>query len=368
MRLLSLTLENFRNYQKLFFPCSGAMHLLVGPNGAGKTNVLEAIALLGLGRSCRGVRMTHLGYWGSSFFRVRGEGASERSRETSLEVVHESQPLRIAYFLRDSQVSLGKFLGRFPVALFLPEDLHLFRGPPNLRRRFLDRILIQVYPWYLPQLLHYRRVLHQRNGLLKRVPSPSAAEFLPWEQQLAHLGSVITLARLELLETLQATLLRELVSMGLAWSDARFRYERGTVTRAAAALEQEYLSLLHSSRPRDVLLRSTTVGPHREDWRIEVQGRDLVTFASRGEQRLVFLALLLLAAAYLELRRLEKPVILLDDLFSELDAEHQQMLLGMLAPFQVFITATHVPEGAPGERWEVGNGKIVLSRESALQS
>ncbi|MBI2523857.1 DNA replication and repair protein RecF [Candidatus Peregrinibacteria bacterium] len=360
MRLLSLALQNFRSYPTLRFPCSGGMHLLVGPNGSGKTNLLEAIALLGLGRSCRGVRMPHLGYWDSSFFRVRGEGKSDRSREMSLEVVFESHPPRSTYFLRDGQVSLGKFLGRFPVALFLPDDLHLFRGPPNLRRRFLDRILTQVYPWYLPQLLQYRRVLHQRNGLLKHVPLPADSEFLPWEQKLARLGSAITLARLEFLETLQMTFLRELVSMGLPWSDALFRYMRATVSRDAGALEQEYVSLLQASRARDALLRSTTVGPHREDWRIEVQGRDLVTFASRGEQRLIFLALLLLSAAYLELRRLEKPVILLDDLFSELDIEHQQILLQMLSAFQVFITATQVPQDAPGELWHIGGGQVRL--------
>lgn len=363
MRLLSLTLENFRSYQTLSFPCAGGMHLLVGPNGAGKTNVLEAIALLGLGRSCRGVRMTHLAHWGASFFRVRGKGTSDRGRETSLEVVRESQPHRTTYFLRDGQVSLGKFLGRFPVALFLPDDLHLFRGPPNLRRRFLDRILTQVCPWYLPQLLQYRRVLDQRNGLLKHVPFPSAAEFLPWEQRLASMGSAITLARLEFLETLQLTFLRELTNIGLPWLDALFRYLRPTVERDATALEQEYLSLLQASRARDAILRSTTVGVHREDWRIEVQGRDLVTFASRGEQRLVFLALLLLSAAYLELRRLEKPVILLDDLFSELDTEHQQILLQMLSSFQVFITATHVPQHVPGQLWNVSCGQI---REGAV--
>lgn len=358
MRLLSLTLENFRSYPKLFFSCSAGMHLLVGPNGAGKTNVLEAIALLGLGRSCRGVRMTHLTHWGSSFFRVRGEGQSGRGREMNLEVVHESQPSRMAYFLRDSQVSLGKFLGRFPVALFLPDDLHLFRGPPNFRRRFLDRILTQVCPWYLPQLLQYRRVLQQRNRLLKHVPSPSGAEFLPWEQRLASIGSAITLARLEFLETLQLTFLRELTSMGLPWSDVLLRYVRATVSRDAVTLEQEYLVLFQASRARDILLRSTTVGAHREDWRIEVQGRDLVTFASRGEQRLVFLSLLLLSAAYLELRRLEKPMVLLDDIFSELDSEHQQILLKMLSSFQVFITATRVPHDVPGQLWQVDSGQV----------
>lgn len=334
------------------------MHFLIGPNGAGKTNALEAIALLGLGRSCRGVRAAYLGHWGAPFFRVRGEGQGDQGREMSFEMVHELQPPRAAYFLRDGQVTLGKFLGRFPVAVFLPDDLHLFRGPPALRRRFLDRILTQVCPWYFPQLLRYRRVLHQRNGLLKRVPLPPAAEFLPWEQELARIGGAITLARLELLETLQLTFPRELASMGLSWSDVLFRYVRSTTERDAAALEQEYLSLLQASRVRDALLRSTTVGVHREDWRMEVQGRDLVTFASRGEQRLVFLALLLLSTAYLELRRLERPVVLLDDLFSELDGEHQRLLLPLLSAFQVFITATRVPRDAVGKLWHVGDGRV----------
>lgn len=358
MRLLSLTLQNFRNYSALSFSCSQGMHLLVGPNGAGKTNVLEAIALLGLGRSCRGLRMSHLLQWSCPSFCVRGECESDRGRATGVEVVFVSSPPRLAYFLQDAQVPLGKFLGHFPVALFLPEDLDLFRGPPDLRRRFLDRILTQVCPWYLLQLVQYRRVLHQRNSLLKHSPFHPEADFLPWEQELARLGSAITLARLEFLETLQLTFLPELISLGLPWIDVLFQYVRVTAARDAPTLEQEHLELLRASRVRDALLHSTTSGAHREDWRIEVQGRDFATFASRGEQRLVFLALLLLAAAYLELRRSERPVILLDDIFSELDCEHQQLLLEMLQASQVFITATHIPHAFPGACWHVENGHV----------
>ena len=140
------------------------------------------------------------------------------------------------------------------------------------------------------------------------------------------------------------------------------RYDRSGRERTQPAMEAELLSLLMHYRPRDMVLQATTVGPHREDWQAFDGERSLPSFASRGQERTAVLALLFLEVSYLELRRGERPIILLDDVFSELDAEHQAALLQALQGYQVFLTATHVPSGAEGMVIrEVKDGTIAVT-------
>ena len=165
------------------------------------------------------------------------------------------------------------------------------------------------------------------------------------------------------------TLRDELLRLGEDWPTAEFVYERKGVQRLQDAIEQELLSALEHWTERDILLQSTTIGPHRDDWGICVDGRSLPSFASRGQQRAAVLALLFLLGSYTELQRGEKPVIILDDVFSELDSLHQETLLSSFADHQVLITTTHVPEGIPsGARmWSVGNGAIVQREQKAMR-
>ncbi len=367
MRLRTLHLEQFRNYPVLSLTFEDDLrHVFLGSNGSGKTNLLEAISVLSLTKSFRGRDDTDLVTWGTPFYRVTGEAESDTGDTIRLEVVSVVEPRRKkAAFRNDVRIALTGLVGLIPSVAFLPQDLLLFSGPPAERRRFLDQLLCQVSPEYLGAFAEYHKVLQQRNALLRRIArgeeQPQALEL--WDRELATRGSHITLARLQLVETLNLTFAEELMSLGETWKDVILQYRRRGTEREQGSIEQELLQLLTQNRERDLLLQSTTVGPHREDWQVIADGRELPTWASRGQERTAVLALLFLEVSYLELRRGEKPIVLLDDVFSELDDNHQDALLKSLAAHQVLLTATRLP---PTETklhtWNVHQGQITPAR------
>lgn len=350
MRLQSLQLQQFRSYESLDLQFSGAdVQVLLGENGAGKTNILESISILSLLRSTLGVEEAALVRWGTDYYRIRGELQSDAGEQKMIEVVSQQQPrVQKACFLNDVKMQVDKMVGVLPSVLFLPQDLQLFSGAPANRRKFLDRLLSQVSPEYLALLMQYQKVLKQRNSLLKRISERRAneSELDLWDDQLAALAAPLTIARLELIGTLQLTLPEEVHSLGEEqWENIQLVYERKGEATEEAALRLEYRKRFLQNRQRDCILQATSLGPHREDWTIQVDGRSITSFASRGQQRASLLALLLLQVSYVELRCGEKPVILLDDVFSELDDNHQCRLLDSLQGYQVFITTTRMPEG-----------------------
>lgn len=363
MRIQRLQLEQFRSYRKLDWELpEESVHLLLGKNGAGKTNVLEALGVLSEGESFLGRDEEELMTWGENYYRVRAEARSDAGDEITLEAVSEHNPrVRRAFFLRDVRVSAKEYLGTFPTVIFLPQDLDLFTGPPAHRRRLLDRALQQVSPQYRTGLDTYQKTLKQRAALLRQIAQGTGRreDLALWNGVLAKEGARITLRRLELLEVLQCTLAEELQRLGEVWKEPAFAYKRTGELRTETEIEQEILRELAHMEERDVLLQATSVGPHRDDWGMVAGARDLPSFASRGQQRTAVLALLFLLGSYLELQRGEKPVILLDDVFSELDASHQRALLTAFGGHQVFITATHSPAGLENACvWQVEQGSV----------
>ena len=268
----------------------------------------------------------------------------------------------MACFINDVKMPITAMVGALPTVTFLPQDLELFTGSPGHRRTFLDQLLCQVSPEYLQTLMQYQKILKQRNALLRKISEGIArrGDLAIWDEKAAESASIIILRRIELTEMLQCTLGQELQNLGEDWRDATIMYERKGTTRDFEGVKEELLDLLSHFQERDIVLRSTTIGPHRDDWKILVDERDIATFASRGQQRTAVLALLFLEVSYLELQRGERPVILLDDVFSELDEHHQQSLLKSLEGHQVIITTTHVPEEVFGARvWEMESVKLL---------
>jgi DNA replication and repair protein RecF len=363
VRLQSLQLQHFRNYASQDVSFDGAStQIFVGENGSGKTNLLEAISVLSLTKSCRGRDDGELVEWGQSHYRVRARARTDADDEKTLEVVCEVSPRKKkACFVNDVRATAAGFVGVLPTVIFLPQDLLLFSGPPGERRRFLDQLLSQVSPQYLSELSSYQKILQQRNALLRAIAEHEQPEdaLIPWDAQLSAHGSRITVARLELMETLNLSFAAELDAIGEDWPDVRLRYDRKTAQTSAEAIEREMREILERNRQRELAMLSTSVGPHREDWQAYVEDRPVPTFASRGQERSAVLALLLLEVSYLELRRGEKPVVLLDDAFSELDDRHQASLLSALGAHQVLMTSTRVPDGVSGigirqvEQWTI---------------
>jgi len=380
MRVRSFTLQQFRSYATLDFACGAEdVSVLQGPNAAGKTNLLEALSILSSGRSFLGAEEDDLITWGHDYYRLRARLLSDAKEEQTIEIVSQRLPRRARVgFVNDVRLPISRLTGVLPAVSFLPQDLELFTGSPARRRDLLNDLLVQVSPEFAASFVSYQKFLKQRNALLRRIREGTGRpqDLAVWEEGLAREGAVITLSHLELLKVLQCTLEEELRALGESWQEVALTYDRHPSARSGSSplgsargcdgqattregIEAELAHDLLHFRERDLLIGSTTIGPHRHDWRIDADGRSLATFASRGQQRTAVLALLFLQVSYMEVRRGEKPLILLDDVFSELDQAHQERLMTSLKGHQVFLTTTHaVPGISSATVWEVGGGKV----------
>ncbi len=361
MRISSLSLQHFRSYDalELTFGDQGRQ-FFYGDNGSGKTNIVEAVSLLSQGRSCLKADLQDVVRFGDMFFKVRAQIQSDHQESRSVECVFQVTPKRAsAYFIQDVRTPLLAFIGTIPTIIFLPQDLDLFTGSPSGRRNFLDSLLSQLKPDYAALRLDYERVLKQRNVLLKRIAQGESkeSELDVWDNELASTGALIMSRRSDALLAISELLPAELERL----AEPRTGISIIPVCTATGDdPKQALLESLRKYRSRDVILQTTTTGPHRDDWRIEDQGKDISVIASRGQQRSILLAMLFVNAALFKTIRNERPVILLDDVLSELDEHHQQALLSHLQDHQVIITSTHpVAQTDDLAAWEVGGGGVM---------
>ncbi len=373
MRVLSLVLDQFRSFDHVEMDTSDVgSDLLIGLNGSGKTNILEALSFASLGASCLGAPSEDVIRWEKEFARVRVTVQQDDGEEKSLEVTMTIAPRKAkAFFVNDVRVPTARFLGILPSVTFLPEDLLLFSGSPALRRTFLDRILMQVSLEFTHAFTAYKKALTQRNILLRRIAKEEARErdLDPWDTQLAEFGAIIVQERKRLLKALNASLSERVQALGEKWPSATMIYQSKSIAMEQGALREELSLQLAHYRPRDLLVHSTTVGPHRDDWFLEAREHSIAHFASRGQQRTALLAILFAVVSYIGEIRSEKPIILLDDVFSELDEAHQHALLFGLDDHHVFMSTTHLPEEVSGMKvWEVREGTVYQNTKYQRQN
>jgi len=359
MRIAAVQLYNFRNYEKLAFCPAEGLHILSGRNAAGKTNILEALFLCALGRSHRTAHDAEL---------VRS-GQNEGSCIVTVQSRTGTRRVACALYSKERKrfsvngkplSRTGELMGNLNAVLFSPEDLALIKGGPGERRRFLDMELSQTRPAYYYALQQYRYVLAQRNALLKE-PGAAVAQMEAWEEKLAKLGAILTVWRAELCAELarEAARTHERLSGG---ERLRIGYQPNLPLFSEAEMEARMLRLLAHNRERDALRGATSVGPHRDDFLLETDGKDARIYGSQGQQRSAALALRLALIPIVEARCGEKPVLLLDDVLSELDASRQVALLTAAQDCQTFLTCTEPPElsGRKAHLYRVENGSVAV--------
>ncbi len=333
MLLLSLALRNYRNYSRLDLEPGPRLNVFLGLNGQGKTNLLESVALLALSSSPRARRESEL--VGPLAPEARVEAVVEsrgRQSEVRISIVVEGERARRRIEIDGVPKRAIDLPGHFRVTLFWPDDLGLVKSGPDHRRRLLNQMLVQVVPGYTANLSRYARVVEQRNSLLKQVAAreqpPAALDV--WDVELARLGSSLAEARAGAVDEL-----RDLAAAQHAAISGGERLELDYQGPPADLLEA-----VHNSRPEDLRRGSTSVGPHRDDVAIRLDGREARGFASQGQQRTAVVSIKLAEAAVIQARTGEPPVLLFDDVLSELDAERRQALLaGLSSPGQVIITS-----------------------------
>lgn len=348
MQITELTLRSYRSYETLHLAFDPGVQIFLGANAQGKTNIIEALYYAAFGRSHRtssdaelirvGADGAHIGL---SFRRhdVPGELSFTFARGARRRITYAGESLR----QRD-------LVGLLPMVLFSPEDLFLVKGAPALRRRYLDAELSQASPAYYGELLRYTRILKQRNAVLKDIRERLAApeDLPPWDAQLARSAAYIVTRRIAAVAQLGALSARVQAvlaageELALAYEIAGAGAEDFAEDDMTESLHLWYNKMLYEGRARDIARAATGVGPHLDDLVLRVGGMSLRSYGSQGQQRTGALALKLAELFYLQENIGEAPILLLDDVMSELDADRRRALLDFIRHehIQTFITAT----------------------------
>lgn len=344
MRIESLRLHQFRNYGEAAISFPDSVVLLYGQNGQGKTNLLEALYMAGTGKSYRGTADSDVIKW-------QAEDASlivafQRSGVTQQVKLILSHVEKKEVWVNETKVPQRELLGTLHEVLFSPEDLQLIKGSPALRRRFMDMEISQVSPAYYRTFQQYNRAVTQRNMLLKRMKYEGVQPIEEWDRQIALFAAQIVQKRLEALRKLaflSGVLHRRLTDgqeqLSIAYRQSYFQEERDT--EEDRIRPEWYYKLLQEQLGQDIYHMSTSIGPHRDDLSFAVGGADLKKYGSQGQQRTAVLALKLSELEYIKSEAGEYPVLLLDDVMSELDGRRRTALLDFVRHrIQTFITTT----------------------------
>jgi DNA replication and repair protein RecF len=337
MRIKNLQLTNWRNHEKFQFDFNGVT-ILVGSNASGKTNFLEAIYYLACGRSFR-TKDENLISWKADFSRILAEIEKKDSDEDLLVVLEKHEKVTKTVKIKEQRVPSSKLLGHLNCVLFTPEEIELISTLPEARRRYLNLTISQADINYAYNLIHFRRSLEHRNSLLKRINfgQASEAELEVWDGKVAEYASQIIEKRAEYVTEIN-------------------KYLSGHYQKLAGKKQKLELIYLPSVDPiegwagmvvklterraSDILSRVTSIGPHRDDIAFRLDGRNVTEFASRGEFRTVILALKLAEVDYFKAKTGETPVLLLDDVFSELDESRRDLLSQIFVNQQTVVTTT----------------------------
>jgi len=355
--LRRLQLRNHRNYAHLDISMEPGVNVFLGANGQGKTNLLESVAMLALSTSPRARREVELVGPVASASRIEAEvESSGRRMELVIALNVEGERARRTIEVDGARRRAIDLPGHFRVTLFWPDDLGLIKAGPDQRRRFLNQLLVQVQPGYARALSGLRRILEQRNSLLKRIAAGEAGadELDVWNAELVRVGTEVVDARAGAVNELAPEAARRHAEIG-AGERLQIEYLGPPEDMAAA---------VHNSLAEDLRRGTTSIGPHRDDLRVLLGGQDARGYGSQGQQRTAVVSLKLAEAELVARRTGERPVLLLDDVLSELDLERRGALLRHVAGGgQVVITSVDVGPFPPdliakASIWNVEAGQV----------
>ena len=380
MLIESLRLAGYRNYKQLCCRLSPGVNLFMGANAQGKTNLIESIYYLSVGKAYRQARDEQLILWGDSAFQIQG-AIDSRKGKAEMEIGYRKGDSPPKTFLLNGlrKQKWEEMSGALTSVLFSPESMAIIKGSPQERRNFLDYDISQVSLTYIADLYKYRRILAQRNALLKRIghlpePVSEKRETLSiWDGQLIAYGSRIIEKRLSFIEKM--TPLVRLTHRRLTEGKENLEIQYLLYAKSPLELKKnsegkiDISGYLNEARNQaleeDLRLKSTQWGPHRDDIKVLLNGMDMRQYGSQGQQRTGILALKL---AELEIFRGESgeyPILLLDDVLSELDENRQQQLLTIVNEKLVQCVITATDEKIPGmleqkklKRFDVHKGEV----------
>ena len=344
MKLNNIKLENFRNYENVSVDFDSGVNLLVGHNAQGKTNLLEAIAFLGSGKSFRAQKAAELVKFGADFAQMEGSLFSQEREQSLRWILFSSGRPRQLFRNGVKKKTTADIAGVFQTVLFCPEDLLILKGGASGRRRLMDNAISQLRPNYEPILTEYNRILEQKNRILKdRYENPALLEILPeYNARLCQMGASLIAYRARFLEGLnrESKVYHDLFSGGkeafdlhyktVSTVDDPFAQVSELENRLKAHLESHYRAELESAQ--------CLTGPHKDDFDVNLNDLSAKTYGSQGQVRTATVSIKLAQRTLMEKETGESPVLLLDDVLSELDPARQDFILNQITDGQVFIT------------------------------
>ncbi|MDD6647935.1 MAG: DNA replication/repair protein RecF [Firmicutes bacterium] len=361
MYIREIELKDFRNYRELKVSFSRHVNIFLGNNAQGKTNLLEGIYLNAMARSFKTTRDREMIRFGEDFCKIRTVSVTDDEEQTTEIVITKEGKKAIR--LDGMKVSrTSQLLDRMYIIIFSPEDLKIVKDEPEKRRKFIDRELCQIKPGYYSDLSNYKKVLRQRNTYLKETDIESSVLDI-WDFELAKYGSKVILKRKEFIDKINTISSR--IHEGISGGKEKLELKYEPNIDFTENTEKDYYDLLVSERNDDIRNRTTGRGPHKDDLKISGNGTDLRKFGSQGQQRTAALSLKLSEIRLIEEETGEKPVLLLDDVLSELDNERQTYLINSLGENQMFITtadlsgkvARSLPEG---KVFKISSGNVEI--------
>ena len=339
MYLSKLLLQNFRSYPQQLIEFDSKLNLILGPNGSGKTNILEAVFLLAAGKSFRSSSQSKLINWDDFFTSVRAKIIDNKGETIEIEIklikdrTGKSSTISRKFLIDKVEKSRKKYIGVFKNVIFHPDDIRLISGSPGRRREFLDEIFLQTEWRYTQALSQFNKALKHRNELLDQVREGKSnkSELFYWDQTLIKNAGII--------HDFRTAFVRSSNSFFQNHPDSQIKlislkYHPSILTEDR--LEKNY--------QLDLYRGHTQIGVHRDDFSFNnndfsTEDKNLAFWGSRGQQRLAVLAIRLAQINYLEKIYQDKPVLLLDDIFSELDPDHQKLVVSLCKNYQTIFTA-----------------------------
>lgn len=338
MYIKSLTVENFRNYEKEKIELLPTTNVFYGNNAQGKTNLLEAVYLFSHGRSHRTHTDSELIRFGCDYFLLSLEFCDSQRNYTAQMRYSQSKKKQIK--INNIPITkLSMLMNYLNVVIFSPEDLNLIKGSPSKRRSFCDEAISQLYPKYLNALISYHKALVQKNSLLKslRFSNKTSDTMLScWNEQLAASGVTVYRRREEFLKSVEA--LTKPVHRDIAAEELTLEYQPGIKLQTPTA--EEFYNVLEKNQKREIEQGSSLVGIQRDDFKICINGNEAKIFGSQGQQRTCVLSLKIGETEYIKQIKEEYPVLLLDDIMSELDINRRRYLWECITDKQVILTCT----------------------------
>ncbi len=358
MKIKKIYLNNYRNYSDLRIDFSDGLNVIVGANAQGKTNLLEAIYMCSIGRSLRVNKEKQTINFDKNNAQIIVEIEKKYGRST-IDIILSRNAKKTVRINKIPIKKIGELMGELKAVFFSPDELKLIKESPEDRRRFMDISISQMSKNYFYMLNKYEKILANRNKLLKEeLNKKTLKETLDiWNEQLATVGSKIIINRINFLKTLTpyAKLSHKYLTQDSEDIDLEYV---GIIGENESDIKQIFLSELNKNFEKDTKLCYTTIGPHRDDIKVSVNGIDVRTYGSQGQQRTCALSLKLAELEIIEKNTGEKAILLLDDVLSELDSKRRKRLLNFCKKTQTFLTCTDF-KGEADNIIKTSNGKVI---------